>query len=281
MVRWDGAGAASSKGAKGLIIRSVSTGLDNAPHTGTAHYRDTVAPIPAVAIGNTTADMLEQALSKSNVTARLVSNCKMKGTTISYNVIGELKGTQQPNKYITVGGHLDSWDIGEGAHDDGAGCVQSVEVLRAFKAQNYRPNHTLRVVLFMNEENGNKGGKAYADSAAARNEQHIFALESDAGGFTPRGIGMELSDEKRKHIQSWANLLQPFGLYDLTRVGSGVDIGPLKKLGVPVAELIPDSQRYFDLHHSRNDVFEAVNIRELNMGAAGMTALIYLIDKHW
>ncbi len=282
MIRWDGAGAASAKGAKGLVIRSISTTQDDAPHTGVAHYRDTVPQIPAVAVGNTTADKMEAYLTKGNtLKAQLYSECKMDGTALSYNVIAELRGTKNPDKYVLVGGHLDSWDVGEGAHDDGTGCMQSVQVLRTWKSLNYRPNNTLRVVLFMNEENGNNGGKAYADSANANKEYHVFALESDAGGFTPRGIGMIVPKQYQQQVLTWATLLQPFGLYDFTKEGAGVDIGPLKKLGFKVGELLPDNQRYFDIHHCRHDVFEAVNERELHLGAAGITSFLYLVDQYW
>lgn len=281
MIRWDGAGLASSKGAKALIIRSISTNKEDIPHTGAAHYRDTVPAIPAVAIGNVTADRIERAIQQKSIKAQLLSNCKMNGTIISYNVIGELKGSVEPDKYLLVGGHLDSWDVGEGAHDDGTGCVQSIQVLKTWKDLQYKPKYTLRVVLFMNEENGNNGGKAYADSARAKKEYHVFALESDAGGFTPRGIGMIVPKENRNQAISWMPLLQPFGMYELSKEGSGVDIGPLKKQGVKVGELLPDNQRYFDIHHCKKDVLEAVNERELLLGASGISSFLYLVDQYW
>lgn len=280
-VRWAGPGMAEEKGAVGYIMRSISTTLDDAPHTGVSHHTDGVPTIPSMAIGNTTADELAKQLQTKKVTAEMLSNCRMKGTAESFNVIGELKGKVYPNAYILVGGHLDSWDVGEGAHDDGVGCIQSVEVMRAFKTLDYQPNHTLRVVLFMNEENGNMGGKTYAAEAKTKGEKHVFAFESDAGGFTPRGIGLVVPDAQREQVKSWAPVLQPFGLWDFSHVGAGVDIGPLKNDGVWVGELIPDNQKYFDVHHSRHDVFEAVNMREMNMGAAGMASLLYLIDQYW
>jgi hypothetical protein len=196
-------------------------------------------------------------------------------------VIGEIKGTQFPNEYITIGGHLDSWDNCEGAHDDGAGCVQTIEILRAFKALGYQPKRTLRFVLFANEENGLRGGTKYADEAQAKGEKHIFALESDAGGFTPRGFGFTVSPEQFQKVLAWQNLLAPYGATELSMGGGGADIGPLNRTqGTAVAGLQPDSQRYFDYHHARNDVFEAVNKRELELGAVNMAALIYLVDKY-
>lgn len=280
-IRTQSAGIVCAKGGLGVIIRSISTTKDEVPHTGAAHYTDTTCRIPAMAIGNTTADALDSAMKTQTVTAAMMSHCKMKGMALSYNVIGELKGSKYQDRFILVGGHLDSWDVGEGAHDDGAGCVQSIQLLRTFSALQHRPEHTLRVVMFMNEENGNKGGITYADSAVRKKEHHVFALESDAGGFTPRGIGLVVPDAHRKQVQSWSPLLEPFGLYDFKREGCGVDITPLKNTGVKAGELLPDSQRYFDIHHCRHDVLEAVNERELNLGTAGITALIYLIDKYW
>lgn len=198
----------------------------------------------------------------------------------SYNVIGEIIGSEHPERIITVGGHLDSWDVGEGAHDDGAGCVQSIEVIRAFKAAGIQPKNTIRAVLFMNEENGLKGGYAYADSAKAKNETHILAIESDAGGFSPRGFGLEMEDDKKEYIKSFRHLFLPYGIYDFEQDHGGADITPIHRMGVPAAGLAPDPQRYFDYHHTNADIFEAVNHRELKMGAVAMSNLIYLIDKY-
>lgn len=279
--RWRSPSLASAKGAAAVIIRSVSTGADDAPHTGSIRYADTVKPIPAVAVGNTTADRLEQACSQNKkVRMQLSSECKMLGTVRSYNVIGELRGTEHPEEIALAGGHLDSWDVGDGAHDDGAGCVQSIEVIRTLKALNIRPKRTIRVVLFMNEENGLKGGLAYADSAKARNEKHIFAVESDAGGFSPRGFGMDMDAARKAKIKSWAPLFLRLGVYDFDQEGDGADIGPLAQQGCALAGLLPDPQRYFDVHHTRQDVFEAVNHRELKLGAAAMTLLMYLVSEY-
>ncbi len=278
--RWLAPNMAAAQGAVGVIIRSVSTGADDEPHTGSMRYADTVKPIPAVAIGNHTADMLEKECVKGSVTAQIESDCKMLGTVPSYNVIGEIRGSEYPDKIVLVGGHLDSWDIGEGAHDDGAGCVQSIEVIRALKAAGIRPKYTVRAVLFMNEENGLKGGLAYADSAKANNETHILAIETDAGGFSPRGFSLEMKPKEREHILQYKKLFAPYGIHDFDQVHGGADISPLQKQGVPVGGLIPDAQRYFDLHHTNADVFEQVNHRELKMGAVALTQLVYLVSKY-
>ncbi|HEY1032076.1 MAG TPA: M20/M25/M40 family metallo-hydrolase [Flavipsychrobacter sp.] len=278
--RWLAPNVAAAKGAAGVIIRSVSTGEDDHPHTGSMRYADTVKPIPAVAVGNMTANLLEKECRKGGVSAEIQSTCKMLGMVRSYNVIGEITGTEHPEKIVLVSGHLDSWDVGEGAHDDGAGCVQSIEVIRTLKALGIRPKYTIRAVLFMNEENGVKGGYAYADSAKARKENHILAIESDAGGFSPRGIGLDMKPEKKEKILAYRKLFYPYGVYDFEHEEGGVDISLLQRQGVPVAGLLPDPQRYFDLHHTRNDVFEQVNHRELKLGAVTLAGLVYLVSTH-
>ncbi|WP_126245587.1 M20/M25/M40 family metallo-hydrolase [Chitinophaga rhizosphaerae] len=280
--RGQGPSRASKYGAVAVIVRSMSHSMDNHPHTGSTRYNDSFPKIAAVAIGLKDADRLSQRIvNDPTMQVFLRTTCEMLPDTIGHNVIGELRGSEFPDQYITVGGHLDSWDNCEGAHDDGAGVVQSIEILRAYKALGIRPKHSIRVVLFANEENGTRGGVKYAELAKQNNEKHVFALESDAGGFTPRGFIMEMTDAQRARVKSWTQLLQPYGLYDFDEVGSGVDITPLgRAFGIPMAELSPDSQRYFDIHHAASDTFEAVNKRELEMGAVGMGALIYLVDKY-
>jgi carboxypeptidase Q len=278
--RWTAPNLAAAKEAAGVIIRSISTGADDFPHTGSFRYADSVKPIPAVAIGNISADRLEGQCKKGTVTAQLVSNCRMVGTRPSYNVIGELIGTDYPEQIVVVGGHLDSWDVGEGAHDDGSGVVQSIEVIRTLKSLGIRPKRTVRAVLFMNEENGLKGGFAYADSAKSKKETHILGIETDAGGFSPRGFGLLMSTAQKNFIRSYAPLFYPYGVYDFTQEEGGADITPLHRLGVPVAGLMPDAQRYFDYHHTNADVFEAVSHRELKMGAIALTQLVYLISSY-
>ncbi|MEM7186403.1 MAG: M28 family peptidase, partial [Bacteroidota bacterium] len=198
----------------------------------------------------------------------------------SYNVIGEITGSEFPDKYMIVGGHLDSWDLGDGSHDDGAGCVQSMEVLRLFKKINYRPRHSIRVVLFMNEENGLRGGREYARVAKAKGEKHLFALESDAGGFTPRGFSFDTNEANMDMVRSWEPLFKPYLIHYFELGGSGADIGPLKDGNVVLCGLRPDSQRYFDHHHAASDTFDAINKRELELGGAAMASLVYLFDKY-
>lgn len=279
--RSQGPGRAARYGAVGAIVRSMSNSTDNHPHTGGTAYNDSFPKIPAVAIGLRDADWLSATLKEQPVSVTLHTHGKFLSDTIGHNVIGELRGTEFPNEYITVGGHLDSWDAAEGAHDDGAGCVQTIEILRTFKALGYKPKRTIRFVLFANEENGLRGGNKYAEEAKAKGEKHIFALESDAGGFTPRGFGISAPDAQFAKAASWKTLLAPYGACEISRGGGGADIGPLARTqGTPVAGLVPDSQRYFDIHHARSDVFEAVNKRELSLGAVNMAALIFLVDKY-
>jgi hypothetical protein len=208
------------------------------------------------------------------------THCQTFPDAPSYNVIGELRGTEFPDEIISVGGHLDSWDLGQGAHDDGTGCVQSIEVLRLFKAIGYKPKRTIRAVMFMNEENGLRGGKEYAQQAELRKEKHLAAMESDRGGFTPRGFTMSAPDAVREKIKNWKSLLEPYGLTDFSQSGGGADINPLAPLGAVVLGYLPDSQRYFSYHHTPEDTFDKVDKRELELGAASMASMIYLIDKY-
>jgi len=279
--RGAGPSRAAKYGAVGVIVRSMSHSTDNHPHTGATRYVDSLPKIPAVAIGLRDADWLSDMLKKQPTSVTLHTHGKFLPDTIGHNVIGEIKGSEFPEEYITVGGHLDSWDNCEGAHDDGAGCVQTIEILRAFKALGYQPKRTIRFVLFANEENGLRGGNKYAEEAQTKGEKHIFALESDAGGFTPRGFGFNVPADKFAKVKAWEALLKPYGACEFSQGGGGADIGPLNRTqGTPVAGLQPDSQRYFDYHHARNDTFEAVNKRELDLGAVNMAALIYLVDKY-
>ncbi|MBC7556241.1 MAG: M20/M25/M40 family metallo-hydrolase [Chryseobacterium sp.] len=278
--RFSAASHVAAKGGKAVVIRSLSSAFDDVPHTGTQTYDTKYKKIPVVAIGVKSADELEKTLKTEKVFAKLNSNCSMKDEKLTHSVIGELKG-KQDQSVIAIGGHLDSWDVGEGASDDGAGVVQSIEVLRTFKKLNILNNHTIRVICFANEENGANGGKKYAEEAKRKNEKHIFGLESDSGGFTPRGFGLVMSEEKRNQVKSWAPLFFPYGVYDFTKKYAGTDVEPLGELGTPTGELAPDSARYFDIHHTNEDTFEKVNRRELLQGASAMTQLIYMIDKNW
>jgi hypothetical protein len=285
--RGQGPSRAAKYGAVAVIVRSLSHAVDNNPHTGSTRYDSNYAKIPAVAIGLRDADWLSYQLQlglktgAGPVKVKLVTNGRFLPDKTGHNIIGEIRGSTYPDEIITVGGHLDSWDNCEGAHDDGAGCVQTIEILRAFKAIGLRPQRTIRFVLFANEENGLRGGNKYAEEAKLKKEKHIIAIESDAGGFTPRGMGLSGSEEQFQKFMGWKQHFAMFGATDLVKGGGGADIGPLNRaLGTPTASLNPDSQRYFDIHHSRSDTFETVNKRELELGAVNMAALIYLVAKY-
>jgi len=279
--RYSGAEEAAKLGAVAVIVRSVNLRLDDFPHTGSMSYGDLSMRkrIPAAAISTNGAELLSSMLALNpKLRFYLKQNCKNLPDVQSYNVIGEIKGSEKPDEIMVVGGHLDSWDLGGGAHDDGAGVVQSMEVLRLFKEIGYQPKRTLRVVLFMNEENGMRGATKYASVSKAKKENHVFALESDAGGFTPRGFSIDTSPEKLKIIQSWEPYFKPYLIHLFVKGGSGADVGHLKTDANILAGLRPDSQRYFDYHHAANDTFDKINKRELELGSATMAALVYLID---
>lgn len=281
--RYAGAMEAAKYGAVGIIVRSMNLRLDDYPHTGSMSYGDLTLNqrIPAAAISTNAAELLSASLKLNpGIKFYFKQNCKQFPDVESYNVIGEIRGSSHPEEIIVVGGHLDSWDLGDGSHDDGAGCVQSMEVLNILKKLGYKPKRTIRVVLFMNEENGLRGGREYAKVAQEKNENHIFGLESDSGGFTPRGFTFDGPDTSFEKISGWRNLFEPYLVHMFKKGGSGADIGPLKNNEIMLAGLRPDSQRYFDYHHAENDTFEQVNKRELELGAATMTSLVYLVDNY-
>ena len=281
--RFGGAKEASKFGAVATIVRSMNMRLDDFPHTGAQSYGDIPKEnyIPTAAISTNGAELLSKSLKANpNLKFYLKQSCLQMEDVLSYNVIGEITGSEHPEKIMVVGGHLDSWDLADGSQDDGAGVVQSMEVLNIFKSIGYKPKNTIRAVLFMNEENGGRGGKKYEELSKSNNENHIFALESDSGGFSPRGFSFETDDANFAKIQTWKGLFEPYLIHSFTKGHTGSDIEPLTSSKIIKAGLHPDSQRYFDYHHAANDNFEAVNKRELELGAATMAALIYLIDQN-
>lgn len=280
VIRFMGPGEAAKLGAVGVVVRSLGTSVDEYPHTGSTNYGLNVPKIPAVAISTKDAEVLSRVISgEKKVSFYFKTYSQMLDPITSYNVIGELKGTEFPDEIIVFGGHLDSWDLAEGAHDDGAGMIHALEAVRILK-ENYTPKRTLRVVMFMNEESGQYGGKEYANVAEKKGEKHIAALESDAGGFLPLGFSIDAGPEVIEKIRSWRSFFEPYNVLLFNKGYGGADINPLKNQDVPLLGLRPDSQRYFEVHHSSNDVFENVNKRELELGCATFTSMIYLIDQH-
>jgi carboxypeptidase Q len=284
--RFAGPAEAAKYGAVGVIVRSLTESLDDYPHTGTTNFPVGSKQIPAAAISTKAANQLSALLKLKKLPTiqfYFKQSCQLLPDVKSYNVVGEITGSEFPNEVITVGGHLDSWDLAEGAHDDGTGVMQAMEVLRVYKTLGMKPKHSIRAVMFMNEENGGRGGDKYAELAMKNGEKHIAAIESDGGGFTPRGFTFQdISKEGLNEInKNWSGLLRPYLTDHLDAGGSGSDIEPLSifKNAVLIGYRA-DSQRYFDIHHTPNDIFENVNKRELELGAAAMTALVYLIDQH-
>ncbi|MBR9920074.1 MAG: M28 family peptidase [Bacteroidetes bacterium] len=278
-----GASKAAKHGALAVVVRSMTNKRDDVPHTGTLAYEEGVRKIAAVAISTNDSDQLSRLLRLGEVRVYVRTTCQMLSPVTSYNVIGEIRGSEYPDEIILVGGHLDSWDIGHGAHDDGAGCVQAMDVLQLLSALDYKPKRTLRCVLFMNEENGLAGGRAYWAASNEAEEFHMAAIESDRGGFTPRGFTVDGHEEifkpKYRQVTEWLPLLEPYGL-SFSTGGSGADISGLKDQKGLLFGFKPDSQRYFDFHHTAEDTIDAVNRRELHLGSAAMTSLVYLLDKY-
>ncbi|HZV70160.1 MAG TPA: M28 family peptidase [Saprospiraceae bacterium] len=282
--RGSGPVAAAEKGAIAAVVRSLCPRHDDYPHTGATRLSQTIKNIPSVAVSTNDAEKLSKSISLGATEVFIRTTCEMLDSVISYNVIGEITGSVSPDTIILVGGHLDSWDVGEGAHDDGAGVVHSIETLYRLAHSDYKPRHTIRCVLFMNEENGLRGGHKYAQEAIINNEFHLVAIETDAGGATPQSFGCSMGadtllDEHVSYMKTFMKVMEPYSIR-LEPGGGGADIGPLKTKAGLLIGLRPDSARYFEYHHADTDVLENVHPRELESGAAAITSFIYLIDQY-
>ncbi|MFN0243673.1 MAG: M20/M25/M40 family metallo-hydrolase [Planctomycetota bacterium] len=272
-----GAVEAARAGAVGAIVRSMTLATDDYPHTGAMRYHDELARVPVAAVSTAGADRLAALAARGPVRVRLELACRREEDVPSFNVVGELVGREHPNEIVLISGHLDAWDVGEGAHDDGAGCVQVMEALRLLRELGLTPRRTIRVVLYMNEENGLQGGRAYARTHADELARHVLALESDRGGFAPRGFSVNDDGEVRRRLAEIVALCAPLGASELRRGEGGADISVLADSGVPLVEYLPDASRYFDFHHAQRDVLEAVHPRELELGAVCIAALAYAV----
>lgn len=282
-IRGNGAVEAGRLNAKAVVIRSLGLPIDPHPHTGSMHYNDSIDKIPAAAVSTQDAELIQNLVDAGEqLEFVLEMDCKDFPDVTSHNVIAEITGTENPDEIIVFGGHLDSWDTGEGAHDDGAGVIHCLEALRILKELDYKPKHTLRLVFFMNEENGNFGGKSYAQIVKDKGEKHIAAVESDRGGFAPRGFSCDGNEEHLAMLASFESHFTGYDLHIFDPGYGGVDISPLKNYydGIPLFGFVPDSQRYFDFHHAESDVFENVNKRELELGCAAIASFLYLLDKN-
>ncbi|OGU79193.1 MAG: hypothetical protein A2499_15390 [Stygiobacter sp. RIFOXYC12_FULL_38_8] len=278
--RSSGAAEASKVGAVAVLVRSVQSSYDDFPHTGSLSYRNSEVKIPGAAISVIDADFLSKALSEDpKLKVNIKLDCKTLPDAQSYNVIGEIKGTEKPNEVIVIGGHFDSWDKGCGAHDDGAPCVQSMEVLDLFRRLNIKPKRTIRCVLFINEENGLKGGIEYGKYAASAKETHLAAIESDRGAFTPRGFYVTTDSLTFGKLQNWLPILNKAKIEWIRKGGSGADVGQIKNAKA-LFGYVPDDLRYMDVHHSSTDVFATVHPREMELGTAAMALLVYLLSEN-
>lgn len=274
-----GPAAAAEMGAVAVLVRSVTNCSDYHPHTGSTRYND--VKIPAVAISTLDADHLSNTLEQNpDAWLQVFVDAEHLEEITTWNLVAEITGHEFPDEYIVVGGHMDAWHNTPGAHDDGAGCVMSADVLRIFKELGIKNRYTIRAVMYMDEELYQSGGKAYADYVKANNEKHIFALESDGGAFTPRQFTINAAEEVVQKLAGYQPLLEPYGICSIRAGWGGVDIGPLKEQGVPLSGYGTDSQRYFDLHHSSKDTFDKINLRELQLGCGNMAAFIFLVDKY-
>ncbi|WP_254070980.1 M28 family peptidase [Pedobacter sp. L105] len=279
--RSTGAVEAAKRGAIGTLVRSLTLSKDNLPHTGAMSYDDKIAKIPSAAISTNSADKLSSELKLSpNLTVELEMGCEQLPDVKSYNVIGEIRGSKYPEEIITVGAHIDSWDLAEAASDDGSGFVQTIEVMRIIKAMGIHPERTIRAILYINEENGNRGGLKYAETAKLAGENHLAVIEQDAGGFMPKGFRIEASPQVVAHMQLWQRLLQPYQLHILAFKQRGIDIVPMKNIAKALISVECEDQRFFDIHHSAADTFDKISRRELELGGASMVTLVYLIDKY-
>jgi carboxypeptidase Q len=275
-----GAVEAAKAGGVAALVRSMTTADDDVPHTGNMNYAADVPRIPAAALGIKSANLLSDLLRKGErVSVRLRLTCQTLPDVESANVVGQITGSEYPDEIIVVSGHLDGWDKGEGAHDDAGGCVQAIEAIRLLKHAGIKPKRTIRAVMFMNEENGVRGGRAYPVAPERQGERHIAAIESDRGSFAPRGFTIDADSATIARVQRWKPVFDELLAGRLVPGGSGVDIDPLVKTGVPGFGLDVERHRYFDYHHSANDTLDKVHPRELQMGAIVEAMLCYLISE--
>ena len=279
--RVHGAAEAAKFGAVAALVRSVTNQVDDFPHTGVMRYEEGVEKIPAAAVSTKDAELLSRLLKQdANLTCTIKMNCKSTGEKTAHNIIAEIKGIKNPGNIILAGAHLDSWHLGQGAHDDGAGCIHVMDVLRIFNSLQIHPNNTIRVCLFADEEISQQGAKIYAESVRHKTEKYIAAIESDRGGMVPVGFTIDAADAIVHRFVSFKKYFLPYLINRFEKGHGGTDINPLKVFNVPLIGFLPESQRYFEYHHSANDTFEQVHLRELQLGSAAVASLVYLIDSY-
>jgi hypothetical protein len=276
--RAEGAAEAARLGAVAMAMRPAGTSTSRTPHTGGQRYAGGIPPIPAFALSHADADMVERQLASGlPVRLRVTTTSRWDGEAQSANVIGEIPGRGLANELIVLGAHLDSWDLGTGAHDDGAGVAIVTAAAKLVGESKRRPKRTLRVVLFANEEFGLSGAKAYAASHADSMDRHVLGLESDLGAFRPYGLRARVAPDRLPLVRSIQAVLEPLGIAYLgTEASGGADVGQLRALGLPVIDIETDAAPYFDLHHTANDTFETVDPALVRLNVAAFAVAAYL-----
>jgi carboxypeptidase Q len=279
--RTGGARAAALQGAVAVLVRAVGPIGLRTPHTGAVQYGQGMPPIPAAAISAEDANRLVRLSSRGQrVRLRLTLSGRFEDDAESANVVGEIRGREKPEEIVLLGGHLDSWDVGTGASDDGVGCIITWEAVRLLKKLGIQPRRTVRLVLFTNEENGLRGATAYADQYAEQAHNHVFALESDSGVFAPASLGFSGSPAARALIRDIGTLLAPIGLAEIGVGGGGADVGPIAQAAnAPTMAYLGEPQRYFQIHHTPADTVERISPDEVSKAAAAIAVMIYVVAE--
>lgn len=277
--RSGGASMAARLGAVASLVRSVGPMGLRTPHTGGMNYADGVEKIPTAAIPAEDANRIQRLLNRGvKVRLKLKMEAKFDPDVESFNVVGEIRGSEKPEEIVLAGCHFDSWDPGTGASDDAVGCIVTWEAARLMKKLNIRPKRTVRIVLFTNEENGMRGGNGYRDQHAKEATNHIMSVESDSGVFQPARLGFSGSEAARKLIADIGTLLAPIGMSEITGGGGGADIGPISTLGkVPMMAYGGDATKYFTIHHTPADTVDRIDPKEVSIAAASLTTMIYVV----
>lgn len=278
--RLSGASRAARYGAVAALVRSITPVSLQSPHTGAMAYDEGQPKIPVAAITIEAAELLQRIYDRGErTTLRLKMEARFLPDAESANVIAELKGSEKPDEVVLIGGHFDSWDVGQGAHDDGGGCIVAWEAVRLLKELGLRPRRTIRVVLYTNEENGLRGGNAYRDAHRAELSKHIFAIESDSGVYRPQGFGLAATAplQARANLQEIVKLIAGIGADRVAEDGGGADIGTVMREGVVGASLDVEGSHYFDIHHTASDTLDKVDPRDLALCVATMAVVAYTV----
>ncbi len=279
-LRSKGAAAAAKVGAIGMLIRSLATADLRLPHTGAMAYEEGVRHIPAAAVSPEDAELMHRFLAAGEtVKVRFTTTCRNLPDGDDANVVGEIRGSSAPDEVLVIGGHLDSWDVGTGAQDDGAGCAISMEAMRLIRSLSLKPKRTIRVVLYTNEENGLRGGKAYAAAHAAELSKHVAAIESDSGGARPLGFGVTAGSGAKDVVATLAAPLALIAADDVIEGGGGADVSAMADAGVPQLGLRQDGTHYFDIHHTMADTLDKVDPHDLAMNATAMAVMAWQLAE--